>query len=377
MGKIVNLIYVGVDGPQSNKYYNMLEEGSNFKVEYGRVGSSKIDLSYPIEKWNSIYRDKIKKGYKDITEFKVAEAKIENSGNIHFDEFFNYFNKYATNSVRSNYLVEGCTKAQLAAAQRVINDLTIMQNIDNANLLLMELYKVIPRRMSNVRDYLAKSPEDLQRRIAAEQDAIDAMDSNNIVITSNPLQELNVSFDVISSEDLIEIQELIYGTSRGFIIHKGYKVTTRKKPIFDDWLSKQQNKNTKLLIHGTRNPNIFSILKSDLLIRPTNAASISGNAYGDGIYHSAHAQKSLGYTGSDPDKIFFMQRVHMGNHYTYNGYYRDGKDISRNEMNYSSLKRKGFDSLFVQAGDGLLNSEYIVYNQEQTTTNFLIWLKQK
>ena len=124
-----------------------------------------------------------------------------------------------------------------------------------------------------------------------------------------------------------------------------------------------------------RNANVFSILKSDLLVRPSNAATISGAAYGEGIYHSFHTDKSLNYTGYDNDKIFFIQNVHMGKPYTYNGWYRDSKDISRENMNYKYLSSKGYDSLYVKPGDGLLNSEYIVYNQEQTVTNYLIWLK--
>lgn len=106
-----------------------------------------------------------------------------------------------------------------------------------------------------------------------------------------------------------------------------------------------------------------------------DAAVISGAAYGEGIYHSAHTAKSLGYTGYDNDKIFFIQNVHMGKPYTYNGWYKDGKDISRNQMNYKDLKALGHDSLYVRPGDGLQNSEYIVYNKEQTITEYLLWLK--
>ena len=44
-------------------------------------------------------------------------------------------------------------------------------------------------------------------------------------------------------------------------------------------------------------------------------------------------------------------------------------------MNYKDLKNLGYDSLFVRPGDGLLNSDYIVYNKEQTITEYLLWLK--
>lgn len=376
--RVANLIYVDANGStQSNKYYNMVEDGATIKVEYGRVGSTKSVVDYPISKWNSIYNEKIKKGYTDITDLKSAVVvQNSSSGNLEFDEFYSHFSKYVRTTVKKNYLVEGCTKKQIEEAQKVINTLSSVNSVVDANSLLLQLYKIIPRKMNNVRDFLIGALSELNYRINLEQDALDSMDSNNIVVTTDPLKELNIKFSVENNEESEFLKKWIPSTTKRPIkIHKLYKIENNKQPIFNNWLDKQKDKTTQLLIHGTRNPNIFSILKSDLLIRPSNAATISGNAYGDGIYHSAHTDKSLNYVGGDPDKIFFIQRVHMGNPYTYNGWYRDGKDISRSQMNYNYLSGKGYDSLYVKPGDGLLNSEYIVYNAEQTVTNYLVWLK--
>lgn len=47
----------------SNKFYRMTDTGDGlFKVEYGRVGVTSIDESYPISRWDSKYKEKIKKG---------------------------------------------------------------------------------------------------------------------------------------------------------------------------------------------------------------------------------------------------------------------------------------------------------------------------
>lgn len=374
----INLIYVAANSAtQSNKYYNLYEEGSEFRVEYGRVGSTKVVAKYPISKWDSIYRDKIKKGYKDITELKsIPSVSIEKSGNSCFDEFYDNFKKYSKTSVRSTYLVDGCTKQQLDAAQKILDTITKCTNISDVNDNLLSLYSIIPRRMANTRDWLIKDITDKNNVISREQNAIDSMDSNNIVITTNPLKELNIRFDTVLKDELVRLEQLIYPTTKNkYRIYKAYQIENNKRESFKTWMDTAKNKTTELLIHGTRNPNIFSILKSDLLIRPSNAAMISGAAYGNGIYHSAHTDKSLNYVGNDPDKIFFIQRVHVGNKYTYNGWYREGKDIGRHQMNYEYLSSNGYDSLYVKPGDGLLNSEYIVYRQEQTVTNYLIWLK--
>jgi poly [ADP-ribose] polymerase len=285
--------------------------------------------------------------------------------------------------VKSAYMVEGCSDFQIKEAQKIINHITTLGTVNKINKNLMELYKVIPRRMTNVRDFLITDISEKGKFITTEQAALDSMDSSNIIHETDILKGLGVGFKEVTNhkqmEDLLYPtmeKKYAYGGSREAKIHKVYAIhDAHRTHIQEEWVDKQTDKSCQLLIHGTRNPNIFSILKSGLLIRPSNA-HFSGAVYGDGVYHSAHSAKSLGYTGYDKDKLFLIQNVHMGNHYTYSGYYRDGKDISRSEMNYKSLRNKGkYDSLYVEAGDGLLNSEYIVYNKEQTNTQFLVWMK--
>ena len=380
MDKAVYLNFVDIkNGTQSNKFYNMIPDGDRFRVEYGRIGVTNQKTSYPMSKWNSVYKSKIKKGYTDISDLKVDSQIIKESiDNKFFEEFYNHFSKYATLNVQSIYQDEGCTQAQIDAAQNLINLISKKRKIDDVNDLLLELYKTIPRRMKDVRDHLIKKTSDKKELLQIEQDALDSMDSVNIINVSNPFKDLGIGFEEASQSDYKKLEKLIKNTmdkyNHGVGIHKIFKVTTKKLPKFEKWVEKSDNKHTELLFHGTRNPNIFSILKSGLLIRPSNAY-YSGSAYGDGIYHSKHTAKSLNYCGSDRDKIFFIQDVHMGNYYTYDGWYRDSKDISRSEMNYKGMQNLKCDSLYVKPNDGLLNSEYIVYNSEQTCTKFLVWFK--
>lgn len=379
------LMYVdAVDGgTQSNKFYNMFPQGNTFKVEYGRMGSTVTTRSYPISKWNSTYKSKTRKGYKDITDLKTTSTvKHQSSGNQAFDDFFNVFKKYTGDAVKTTYLGDSASQAQIDEVQNLINQLTKKKvTVVKANDILKEIYRVIPRRMTDVRRHLITDIKELKGFIQTEQDAIDAMDSSVVMNVSNPFSNLGVTFDEVL--DHTKMEDLLYPTmgqttrtgSQRAKIHKVYAINDQSRTdMFNDWVADQKYKDCQLLIHGTRNANVFGIMKSGLLIRPANAY-ISGAVYGNGIYHSAHSAKSLGYTGGDRDKLFFIQNVHMGNHYTYSGWYRDGKDISRSEMNYADLQKKGYDSLYVKAGDGLLNSEYIVYNTEQTNTEYLVWMK--
>lgn len=374
----VYLIFVGVDGVQSNKFYSMKQVGDELHVTYGRVDVSESKMVYPLSKWDSLYKSKTKKGYKDISDLKNAVTVVhEQSGNKSFDEFYEIFSKYTRDSVKKTFLTNNCTQKQLNQAQILLNTISSFNKVDDINSNLLELYKVIPRRMDNVRNHLISDVSKLPTLLKREQDAIDAMDSSNITNVVNPYKTLGIDFMEASKDDYDMLEKLIYPTrgNHKVRIHKVYAVKSKRHDEFDNFVNTQQNKECEFLIHGTRNPNVFSILQSGLMIRPTNAAVISGAAYGNGIYHSAHTAKSLNYTGYDSDKIFFIQKVHMGKPYVYRGWYKEGKDLSRNEMNYESLSKKGFDSLFVEAGDGLLNSEYIVYKEQQTVTSFIVWMK--
>jgi poly [ADP-ribose] polymerase len=366
-------------GTQSNKFYNMTNSGSQILVEYGRVGKAPRKMSYPIGKWHSLYNSKVRKGYKDITDLKETTTVVAKaSGNSAFDEFYDIFRKYTGDVVRKNYSVDTCTPAQIAQAQTIIDQITTQSTIDEINESLKELYVTIPRAMKNVRDFLITDIKDKNQFVTTEQDALDSMDSSVTMNVSNPFDSIGVGFDLVKNTKFID--DLILPTMptdrwSKYNIHKCYEINHPiTTPAFDKQVRNANDKRTKLLIHGTRNANIFSILKKGLMIRPTNAAMISGAAYGNGVYHSAHSEKSLGYTGRDNDALFLIQNVHMGKHYTYNGWRSHSRDEF--DLNKTELFKRGYDSVYVKPGNGLRNSEYIVYTEPQTTTSFLVWMKQ-
>ena len=77
MGKIIKLIFVEGIGKNSNKFYNMSENSDGtFSVEYGRVDSTSQKTSYPMSQWSKKYNEKLKKGYKDITELYKIEDEV-------------------------------------------------------------------------------------------------------------------------------------------------------------------------------------------------------------------------------------------------------------------------------------------------------------
>ncbi len=52
----------------SNKYYNFHDNGNGtFTATYGRIGSTKQKATYSSRMWDSKLREKLKKGYRDVT----------------------------------------------------------------------------------------------------------------------------------------------------------------------------------------------------------------------------------------------------------------------------------------------------------------------
>ena len=72
MGRHCHLVCVTQNN--NNKYYDMTEQGDTLLVAYGRIGSTKTEKVYPISKWNSLYNQKIGKGYRDETALAAVQT---------------------------------------------------------------------------------------------------------------------------------------------------------------------------------------------------------------------------------------------------------------------------------------------------------------
>lgn len=393
--KYAKLIMVTADN--NNKYYEMTwEGGSTFTVKYGRVELTETTMSYPISQWDKKYREKVNKGYKDVTDMVAVEVEKDDDkkdgimlGTIadrKVEQFMKKMKAYTDNLVSTTYSVKAdkVSQKQIDEAQKHIDALTKLSSKQAAkvNETLIELYTVIPRLMGNVKNYLLPNI-DLEKTIEQEQDNLDAMAAQVSMITpkkkADKKDKTQGILDVLGitmkeTKPTKEIQYLVDQCGRGV----GAKIEAifevdcpRENKVFEDWMSKQKNKQTRILIHGTRNTSVIPILEIGLKIRPKGNFQFSGKAYGDGNYYSETVQKSLGYTGWQEDKVLLVYEVHVGKPYEYDGWYR-GNSFT---LNYKNLQERGYDSTFVKAGNGLLNSEIIAYREQQNRIKYIIWLK--
>ena len=386
-----------VDENNRNKYYEMTwDGGSNFTVKYGRVESTTQTATYPYSKWSSKYNEKIRKGYKDVTDFvsvKVEEKKQEKETFAAIkdrlvNEFLNLMKSYTDKLVKATYSVkaEAVSQKQVDEAQKLIDEINAMDAklVSSINQKLTELYMVIPRYMGHVRDYLLPNIK-LDKHMQQEQDNLDAMAAQVSMIKPKTKKELTAEkkkaqtlLDKLGITNMKECSGVPKEVEYLIKQNHGRKVNAifeLEKPaedaIFENWMKKQKNKSTRILIHGTRCTSVIPILEIGLKIRPTGNFQFSGKAYGDGNYFSEHMQKSLGYTGYDADKVILVYEVHTGNPFTYDGWFR-GNSFP---LNYKELSSRGYDSTYVKAGHGLMNSEIIAYKEEQCRIRFIIWLK--
>ena len=377
-----------------NKYYEMQETEDNIQVKYGRVDSSCITITKPISKWSSLIKSKVNKGYIDVTEFvSTVKDKEEVISNIVYtQELYDVFLKkmmdYRDGLVSSTYTVKATqvTRRQLEQAQVHINDLAQVgedYDIQHVNDLLLKLYIVIPRYMRKVQDYLLPNIS-LNKLVEQEQDKLDALSSQVIEDINNDVEACSEQPIINTIASTLNITIKVVKDYPDEITYITKQLGNKVKGLFKVDISKHKDKFNEYskayvlrqvgchrhLIHGTRCSSVIPIIEQGLKIRPTGNFNFSGKVYGDGIYFSEVTSKSLGYTGYDNDKVLLIYKVFIGNPFVYKGWYR-GNDF---DLNYNELKQRGYNSTFVEAGNGLLNSEIIVYKEEQCYLEYIIWL---
>ena len=396
-----------VTSNNNNKYYKMIPNGDIFTVEYGRVGTSCQHASYPISQWNKKYKEKISKGYVDQTHLvqdliQKEESKnqtiyksIENKA---IADIVQRLQDMAHKTVQSNYKISSnqVTQAMVDEAQNIINELSKKNAVKEFNETLLRLFSVIPRKMKNVNDYIAHNKSDFTAIIKNEQDLLDVMrgqvithtvynDNDNSDIKQikqeTILDAMGLVFEEVSDKDIRVIKSLLGDCRNKF--YAAWKVTNIKtQKRFDDFVNTEKISNTKLLWHGSRNENWWSIINTGLVLRPTNAV-ITGKMFGYGIYYAPKARKSLGYTSLDgsywtrgKSDSAFMALMEVAYGKPYDIYSFDSKYYN---FNYEKLKTncKGANCLHAHAGQMLKNDEIVIYKEEQCTIKYLVEIKNK
>lgn len=386
----------------NNKYYNMFPEGDKFRVEYGRIDSTKTTRYYPISKFESQAKSKIKKGYVDVTDLKKVLVEEISSANPEspYKEIENAavraivekLQSLARETIQKNYTVKASavTQDMVDAAQKIIDTLAnSCSTVEEFNDNLLKLFTVIPRKMGNVRDYLASQQEDFAKIISKEQDLLDVMRGQIYVKPENEpveavekkqqtiLEELGLEMEETTPDDVALIKTLMNESASKF--RKAWRVKNLKtQERFDKFVAENDIKDTRLFFHGSRSENFWSILKTGLVLRPTNAV-ITGKMLGYGCYFAPKCAKSIGYTSlsgsywaSGSDRTAYMAIFDVAYGVPYDVYQFDSKYYS---LDYDKLQqfKPGANCVHAHADRGMLrNDEVVVYKEDQMTIKYLI-----
>lgn len=391
-----------VTGANNNKYYNCFPEGDQFRVEYGRVDATKTTTYYPISKWESQIKSKLKKGYQDVTDLKKdlveeisatnPESSYREIENAAIRAIVDKLQSLARDTIRKNYTVKASavTQDMVDAAQKVIDELANNNStLNEFNDTLLKLFTIIPRKMGNVRDYLANTTEDFAKIISTEQDLLDVMRGQiyvkpDVVESTNEpkkgqtiLEELGLEFEEVTNDDIALIKSLMNESAGKF--RKAWRVKNLKtQKRFDKFVEDNNIKDTRLLFHGSRSENFWSIIKTGMVLRPTNAV-ITGKMFGYGCYYAPKCAKSIGYTSLSGsywahggNNTAYMALFDVAYGTPYDVYNFDSKYYN---LDYDKLQqfKKGANCLHAHADRGMLrNDEIVVYKEDQMTIKYLI-----
>lgn len=413
--KELKLIFVDPNN-NHNKFYDMVELGNgNFRATWGRVGAKGSTIEYPMSDWDKIYRDKLRKGYKDVSTTDTV-VHLGGKGGDGFSglkpkikKLLEDLNRYADKTIQLYYQEEALTVSEtlVKRAQEAIDEIngliTLNGDIQKINALLIKLYTTIPRKMKKVKDFLLNHQLDSQTRVSEfndkmtiEQGLLDVLVSKLDLHKKDPSSPQSNTVLGILDQIGLEIEEVTPAEEQMLkdMMSKGthdisdkyieaYKVINKKtQKAFDEEVAKSKNKTTKLLFHGSKRENWLSIIKSGLQLHPN--ARVTGKLFDNGIYFADEADKALGYidggrwnSSTRGDSWMAVYNVHVGNMMTYN----ELIPLERNNrIDLSTyVPANGYDSFYAQRDISggryhLYRSEYIVYKEEKCTIQYLIYI---
>jgi poly [ADP-ribose] polymerase 2/3/4 len=429
--KIVMLVKAAVEA-NNNKFYEIkLEDDGRVVGRNGRVGTQGVLQQKGSGQYvfDSVYREKIKKGYKEVA---IAVDQVDNKGkpkqnlmDLAIRDILG--EKRKDNQVLRNLIttLANINKHEIIAASggkmtvtdgviaTEVGPLTVTAILD-ARKKLKDIQNIVgkgdessSRYINLLNEYLMNVPQKVPARgpwhehfftgavttFDKQFDFLDQLETSIKNYSTAPkakndkdlAKELETifGFQVDVLEDAKEFKKLkkLYDDGRQRN-HESYGLTVKRVFLLSSLTHKakfdaktKEIGNVKRLWHGSRSHNILSILKSGLIV-PEHYTN--GFMFGKGIYHAnidcstKSTNYSYGYWDGgrrDTSCFVFLNDVAMGK--TYYSTFR-GDNIMLKKPQH-----KGFDSTHAVAGKaGVINDEIIVPTAEQVNLVYLFELEK-
>lgn len=423
----VMLVMTNVDGNNNKFWKGEITEDNNFHVINGRVGGKgQTQRPKPFTSYEAAermlekkMREKIRKGYEEFDGITDAGASSAGASKMQLE-------KVAVEQIRTNsdpQLIEDLVKDLVKKNIHSILSRTDLQydddtglfktplgfvtrtSIDKARSLLIEIEPYISSKnflngvaKELLASYLKLIPQKVGAKLSVEGvlPNVSAIESQNNILDDleNSIEQVeagalekkeeskepefeqvfNAELTLVTDKKVISEIERFYNATRRQNHACRHLTVNRVFEVSVDEMSdafEAEGKaigNVQRLWHGTRAGNVLSILKSGLIIPPTNAGHVTGRMFGNGLYFSDQSTKSLNYSygywdrnGADDICYMFLVDVAMGK-----PYYPSHSD-------WKLTPPAGHQSVFAKGGSaGVMNNEMIVYNTYQAAPRYLI-----
>lgn len=408
--KTVKLIFSEADENKNKVWIGTLFDNGDVETKWGRIGNSLQSKQF--SSVGSHYLDKKaaekrKKGYTElhtVDEGVAVQSDTVSKSSLHqiakrdivtssplLTDLVDRLVKSNIHTIVSSTSIEYnsstglfstplgvVTMEAIAKSRDILAD--IKKHYDNERELkrLTSLYlRYIPHAIGmkfNVRSIFPNGTDAIEK----ELDIIDSLEASYQAMQTPiapvgdaaPESVFNVNMDIVNigSTEYRKCHDMFTTTNKSMHGYQHYKVKNVYeidiKSMSSGYDSGKVGNHTRVF-HGTSEANLLSILKNGLKTSPPSTAYIAGKMFGNGIYGSQTASKSLGYTtgrwggSSSSTGWLFICDFAMGKPY----------------YPLSTLQRipSGYHSCWALPGKvGLANDELIVYNNDQVNIRYLL-----
>ena len=408
---------------ENNKYYKMTKnpDGKTFTTEWGRVGCTRPQrkTDNPISDWDKTIKKRLSHHYRQKTKIQedlfveVPVDEEEDTSDMVYAPIqdpdvaaiVQYLTGLSTSNVRQNYqtkTIGSVTKAMVEEAQKAIdrlaeisNDYSLQDQEDDVaaaeavrifNEQLKELFMILPRKMK-VANNIAYATKEFSEIIDREQVLLNNMRCHVVEKKSSTsgkktaknakpkkktiLEQNGIEMRGVTPSEEKKIKDIL-GRNASLYKNAWSVKNLSTEARFSDFVKKNGITEIKHLIHGTGDKNVWPISVFGLTIRPANMAT-NGSNLGRGNYFANDSAKSLQYAYGGRTFLLIMKVAYGKPH--------DEYDWSYGLMNldHDSFKRRypGCDVMHAHSGRRFWYDEIVAYEDEQSTIEFIVELKNR
>lgn len=393
------------------------EEGETFSIIRGREGvkvglqKAKAIGPYPIDEFANEYAKLIERGFRLSFDKAPSEIVVQAAGkykkmpDVDTEDIVSELVSISRQAFEDYYTVDtkritDIPQASIDTARKMLN--IMEKNKENMstkefNDSLCIVYEVLPRRIDNLWNLVARSSKDFSAIIERETNAINLMEEKIIEarkgIVSSSKETIcdahGIEMRPVTAEEKAEIMDMLHGNAGGGDTYdnrsrykRAWKVINHQtrsnleKFCENRGIEGYENGLTRLF-HGSGTENWWSILINGLILRPN--AAYCGSAFGHGTYFAPSSQKSFGYTSGSNlwrDNSGHSGSIFLGIFDVATGgiydVYGEGKGTPDNESQLHAIS-PDYDCLWAYGGKGYVaHDEVVVYNEHQSSIKYLI-----